>query len=263
MSPDKAATPSAKKIPPKAGKAPTVSPQPAQQYTIGTLRTEFYYDQYYFIAFMTLCLIMIAGGVVLWGIFEKTLQDIPNQGIIATQALKNSNGNTVVAVGDSVLKFPTTVDGKLVFPMPLSEPGFSTPALLEWAVEAVASSYSFNFINYEQIISNSAIYYTKAGYQNYRRSLIENNIANSVDRKKYILSAVPTSAPVITKEKPTPDGIYNWQLQFPIQMVYQNVREVQRSDWIVTLSIIRVPTTEAPDGLAIAAMIVREGKLNN
>ncbi len=262
MSPDKVQQ-SAKKSPPKSGNAPAVPPQPDRKYSIGTLRTEFYYDQYYFLAFMTLCLIMIAGGVVLWGIFEKTLQDVPNQGIIATQAIKKANGDTVVAVGDSILKFPTTPDGKLVFPMPLSEPGITTPALLEWAVEAVVNSYSFNFVNYEQVISNSAIYYTKAGYQNYRRSLIESNIANSVDRKKYILSAVPMSAPVVTKEKPTPDGVYNWQLQFPIQMNYQNVREAQRSDWIVTLSIVRVPTNEAPDGLAIAAMIIREGKLNN
>ncbi|MBS0289058.1 MAG: DotI/IcmL family type IV secretion protein [Proteobacteria bacterium] len=233
---------------------------PTHKHPVGTLRTEFFYDQYFLMVIMTLSFLTLIGACVLWAIFEYRLQNIPDLAIKSPTTLRDRNGNVVLSAGAPMLKFPTTFDGKLLYPTPLSEPFLSTPALLEWAVEAITNSYAFNFINYEAIINNASIYYTKAGYQNYRRTLIETNIANSVDRRKYVLSVTPTSAPIILKDKPTPDGIFSWQIQFPIQMTYQNVRETQKLDWIITMLILRVPLTESPSGVAIAALIVREGK---
>jgi hypothetical protein len=247
---------------PAPSKGVSKAPTSAQKEQIGVIRAQFYYDQYYFLAFMSFCLLMIAGACAMWGYYERTLQNVPNQGIPSKVALKDGAGNVAVEVGDPTLKFPTTPDGRLMYPTPLSEPSLSTSALLEWGVQAVVDSYSFNFINLEQIITKSSIFYTKAGYQNYRRTLIESNIANSVDRKRYVLSVIPTAAPNILKESRTPEGFYSWLIQFPIAMVYQNVRETQRSEWIVTMAIQRVPLSESPDGVAIAALIVREGKLN-
>ncbi len=258
------ATDSAKKVqkqPPQKGANKAVGGQAAQQ-QLAVIRTQFYYDQYYFLAFMAFCLVMIAGVCGLWGYYERQLQNVPNQGIPSAVELKDGAGNIVVNVGDPVLKFPTTPEGKLMYPTPLSEPFLSTAALLEWGVQAIVDSYSFNFINYEQIITNSSVFYTKAGYQNYRRSLIESNIVNAVDRKKFVISVVPTSAPNILKESRTPDGYYSWLIQFPIAMTYQNLRETQRSGWIVTMAIQRVPLSDSPDGVAVAALILREGKLS-
>lgn len=247
---------------PVKGAAKATAAKGVQSQELGSVRTQFYYDQYYFLAFLTLCLMVIAGACGMWAYYERTLQNVPNQGVPSKVVLKDGRGNVVVDVGDPVLKFPTTPDGKLVYPTPLSEPYLPQAALLEWGVQAVVDSYTFNFVNYEQVITNSSIYFTKAGYQNYRRTLIESNIANSVDRKKYVLSVVPSSAPNILKESLTPDGSYSWLLQFPISMTYQNVRETQRSDWIVTMAIQRVPLSESPSGVSIAALIVREGKLS-
>ncbi len=248
-----------KPAPKGASKAPAKG---AQNEQVGFVRAQFYYDQYYFLAFMSFCLLMIVGACGMWAYYERTLQNVPNQGIPSTVTLKDGAGNVAVNVGDPVLKFPTTPDGKLMYPTPLSEPFLATSALLEWGVQAIIDSYSFNFINLEQVITNSSIFYTKAGYQNYRRTLIETNIANSVDRRKYVLSVVPTAAPNILKESKTPEGFYSWLIQFPIVMLYQSVRETQRSEYIVTMAIQRVPLTDSPDGVAIAALIIREGRLN-
>ncbi len=253
------AQPVKKPAPTKAQVSPAA---PASKDAFGSIRIDFFYDQYYWVAFMTFCLLLIAIGMGLWAVFEHKLQNVPNQGVLSPVSLKSANGNIIVDAGDPVLKFPSTTDGKLMYPTPLTEPYLSPAALLEWAVEAVVKSYTFNFVNYEQVITNSSIFYTKAGYQNYRRTLIESNIANSVDRKKYVLSVTPTAAPNILKERPTPDGFYSWQIQFPILMTYQNVRETQKSEWIVTMAIQRVPLTDSPDGVAIAALIVREGRLS-
>ncbi|MBS0286295.1 MAG: DotI/IcmL/TraM family protein [Proteobacteria bacterium] len=236
----------------------TAGAQTQSKDALGTLRIDFYYDQYYLLAFVTFCLVAITGGMGFWGFYETTLQEVPDQAILAPNSFEV--GKVTVNANDPILIFPTTADGKLFYPTPLSDPFLSTPALLEWAVESVISAYTFNFVNYEQIITNSSVFFTKSGYQDYRRTLIESNIANSVDRNKYVLSIVPTNAPNILKEKPTPDGNYSWQIQFPIMMTFQNVRETQKSEWIITMAIERVPLTDSPNGVAIAALIIRQGK---
>jgi intracellular multiplication protein IcmL len=263
MSPDKAKK-SDKQAPPKQGvpkPKPTAAQLQAYKNSFGTLRTEFFFDQYYALAFVCLCLIIICGAIVVWALFERTLQNEPNQGILSTQELRDAQGNVVVHIGDPLLKFPTTADGKLTYPVPLSEPGISTPGILEWAVEAIEKSYNFNFTNYEDVISNASSFYTKLGYQNYRRNLIETALVNTVERRKSVLTVVPTSAPTILKEKPTPDGVYAWQIQFPMTMSIQNAKEVLKTDWVVTMLILRVPINESPKGVAIAALIVREGRM--
>lgn len=203
---------------------------------VAMLRADFYYDRYYPLLVICLCLLVMGAILTLGGLYERTITPVPDY-------------------------FPTTRDGKLVAPVPLSQAGVTTPALLEWAVEAITNSYTFNFIDYEKIITDASIYYTQAGYQNYRRALIESNIVGSVERKKYVITVVPTMAPNILKEKPTPEGIYSWLVQFPIMLTLQNVKEVVKKDMIVTMLIIRVPITESPNSLATAALIIREGKL--
>ncbi len=245
---------------PKSGAKQAPPSQPKE--SLGLLKIDFYYDQYYLLAFISFMLLVIASGCGLWAVYEKTLQNVPNQGIPSPIELKDSEGTVVVAVGDPTLKFPTTPDGKLVYPTPLSEPSMPIAALLEWGVRAVSDSYTFNFINFDQIITNSSIFYTKAGYQNYRRTLVETNIANNVDKKNYVLQVIPVSAPNILKESITPDGAYSWLIQFPIRVMYRNLRETQTLEFIVTMAIQRVPLSESPDGVAIAALIVRETKLS-
>jgi hypothetical protein len=235
--------------------------QAARQFTVSTLRNEFFYDHYYFLAFITLTLIMISVGFGLMAYYEHKLQGVPNQGFPSKQTLNDSRGNTIVHLGDPLLIFPTTLDGKLIYPTPLSEPGMSTPAILEWSVESIKTSFGFNFIDYEQIITNASILFTKIGYQNYRSILIGTNMVNNVERKKYVVSVVPTSAPTILKEKTSPDGTYAWQIQFPMQLTFQNLKETIKSDWVVTMLIVRAPLSEAPKGVAIAALILREGRL--
>lgn len=246
------------KAAPQGSKKPTGAQNQTKE-ALGSLRAEFYYDQYYILAFLTFCLVSIVAGMGFWIYYEKMLQNVPGQGIPATSSFEYGDGKQV-HVGDPLLVFPTTVDGKLFYPVPLSDPFLTQAALLEWAVESVVSAYTFNFVNYEQVITNSSIFFTKSGYQDYRRTIIESNIANSVDRNKYVLSVVPTNAPNILKEKPTTEGNYSWQLQFPITMSFQNVREVQKSEWIVTMAIERVPLNDSPNGVAIAALIIRQGK---
>lgn len=199
------------------------------------VRADFYSDRYLLLFLFTISFIAVVAALGYWVLQERRIQPTPEA-------------------------FASTVDGKLMQPTPLNVPGFSTPAIIEWAVTSIGTSFSFNFINYEKVITDATIYYTKLGFQDYRRILIDSGIVNLVQRRKYVVSVEPTSAPIILKESITPDNVYSWQLQFNIQVTYENVRETLKQDWIITMLVMRIPLTESPEGLGIAALIAREGR---
>jgi intracellular multiplication protein IcmL len=196
---------------------------------------DFYSDRHFLLLIFTFLFIGIAAALGYWAIQERRIQPMPEA-------------------------FASTVDGKLIQPTPLNVPGFSTPAIIEWAVSSISTSFTFNFINYEKVITDATVYYTKLGFQDYRRILIDSGIVNIVQRKKYVVSVTPTSAPIILKETLTPDNVYSWQMQFNIQVTYENARETLKQDWIITMLILRMPLSETPEGLGIAALIAREGR---
>lgn len=199
------------------------------------VRADFYNDRHLLLMLFTLLFLGIAAALGYWSLQERKIRPMPEA-------------------------FASTVDGKLIQPTPLNVPGFSTPAIIEWAVSSISSSFSFNFINYEKVITDATVYYTKLGFQDYRRILIDSGIVNIVQRKKYVVSVEPTSAPIILKETLTPDNVYSWQLQFNIQVTYENARETLKQDWIITMLVLRMPLSETPEGLGIAALIAREGR---
>lgn len=237
MSPDNTRIAAKKQLPKSSTPAKSAPTQSApQKRYLAMLRADFYYDRYYPLLIFCLILMTMVGILVLGGLEERRIQPTPEF-------------------------FPTTPDGKLVAPTPLSQPGMSTPALLEWAVESIITSYTFNFVDYEKVISDASIYYTQAGYQDYRKALIEANTVGAVQRKKYVLSAVPTYAPIILKEGASADGSWSWHVSFPLILTFQNIKEVIKKDMVVSMVIVRVPITESPNGIAISVLVAREGAL--
>jgi hypothetical protein len=213
---------------------------------IARIHTAFNYDHRLLLVFFALILMGITATLFLFSIMERSIYDIP---ITADMDIDN-----VKQI------FPTTADGKFWAPVPLTEPALTTPELLQWVVDAAADSYTLNFLNYEKVISKASAYYTKIGYQHYRRALVESGFLASVQKNKYVSSVVPISAPTVLKEKPAPDGTYSWQVQVPIRVTLNSGRGLDIQNITLTMAITRVSFSESPDGIAIAALIVRKDK---
>ncbi len=160
----------------------------------------------------------------------------------------------------SQVTFPTTDDGRYFAPAPLNEPGITQSRILQWSVEAVTSAYSFNFIDFKKSILQVRRYFTDAGYRQYLKALTDSNMVNTIITNKDVISATPTSAPIILKEAILSDGSYSWQIKLPILALYENSSKQVRQFLIVVMTIKRVPEEESEDGIAIDSILVREGK---
>lgn len=153
-------------------------------------------------------------------------------------------------VAPSPLYFPASAQGALIAQPPLSERGIGTPVLLNWVVEAMMASNTFNFVNYAAALDAASIYYTPDGYASYKSALDTAKIVDRVIKKKLILKATPTDAPQILLEKPLA-GRYMWKIKLPMKFSYQNVTTDIYDLMDVTLIVMRVPTTQSPNGVSI------------
>ena len=200
------------------------------------LRNNFYRDNYRRLMMVCLGLIAMVGALGYWGWYERTHQPLPKY-------------------------FATTYDGKLIALVPLNKANLTPNALTQWATEAAVASYTFNFVNFRKALQDVRIYFTKLGYQYFLKALKESNNLEAVQNKKYVVSAVPTGAPVILKQGVLNDGselgVYSWTVQLPMDINYRSATEQTKQSIVLTMLITRVSTLESPSGVGIASFVIR------
>jgi intracellular multiplication protein IcmL len=197
------------------------------------VRVNFYRDNYRSLMVFTLILTLTAIALVGWIFYQRTHKPIPKY-------------------------FVTMQNGELKQIKPLTQPNLTTRTLLNWVVEAGTTAFNFDFTNYQSSIKGLKGYFTPAGYKNYVASLQNSGTINQIISKNLAVSAVPTGVPVITREGPTPDGIYAWQVQLPLLVTYQSLSEVTKQNILLTMLVAEMPTIESPKGIGIASLKVTE-----
>lgn len=225
--------------PAAAAPAPTAKVKYTGALELVVLRNNFYRDNYRRLMLVCLGLILLTGALTYWGLYERTHKPLPQY-------------------------FATTYDGKLIPLIPLSEPGLSTNALLQWASEAAQACYTFNFVNFRKALQDIRIYFTKSGYQYFLKALKDSNNLDAVINKQMVVSATPTGAPVILKKGIYNDGstagVYTWTVEIPMELEYRSANDRFRQKIVLTMIITRVSTLESPQGVGIASFVVRENR---
>lgn len=146
--------------------------------------------------------------------------------------------------------FTATEQGGLISEVPLESTNMETNALLNWVTEGMMMANTFNFINYQTVLDNARVYFTKEGYDSYTNALTNAKIIDRVIQKKLVLHSVPSDAPQVLLEKPFA-GRYMWKVRAPMNFSYQSMTDDHGEAMDVTLIVMRVPTTESENGILI------------
>jgi hypothetical protein len=146
--------------------------------------------------------------------------------------------------------FKATEQGGLITEAPLETANMETNVLLNWVTEGMMLSNTFNFINYQNVLDNARVYFTKEGYDSYTNALTNIKIVDRVIQKKLVLHAVPSDAPQVLLEKPFA-GRYMWKIKMPMNFSYQSMTDSYFDAIDITLIVMRVPTTESENGILI------------
>lgn len=138
--------------------------------------------------------------------------------------------------------------------MPFEEPNQLADTLLRFASKAASSAYTFDFVNYEAEIAEARPYFTEAGWADFRAAT--SGVIQDVVKKQLFVTGVVSGTPVIANQGPLPGQDYVWRIQIPFLATFQSANTTTQSNFLVILSIVRVPTSENPQGIGIDQFIM-------
>ncbi len=153
--------------------------------------------------------------------------------------------------------FATQTNGSLIEIQPLTEPLVAQDTLLTWATRAAVSAYSFNFLDWQNDLNNVQQYFTATGFKNFVDALKASGNLDTVIAKRLVVQATVADVPRIINQGLI-QGRYAWKIQIPMLVKYISANEELRQPILVTILVARVPTTQYPQGIAIAQFVVQD-----
>jgi len=146
--------------------------------------------------------------------------------------------------------FATTVDGRLVPMVALSQPNLSNPALMSWVAQAATEVLTFGFHDYRRRLQESSRNFTRTGWESFTTALERSSILEMVQNNRQVVTAAPRAAPVLLWEG-LENGRYSWRIEIPLIVTYQSGSQRKTDSLRVTLTVVRVPKLESPNGVGI------------
>lgn len=160
---------------------------------------------------------------------------------------------------------PVTQSGELLPPVPLDQPNTDRGGVGAFALEAVRSVNTYDYINYRDQLAAAEGYFSTAGWNSFSVEYQKSATLNAVIARKMIVSVQPTGEVRFLNEGiVSSKGTYVWQVQVPIEIQFTahallpngNIDTGSRETGVVTLYISRVPTMKSPSGLAVQLYIM-------
>lgn len=146
-------------------------------------------------------------------------------------------------------------DQKQMHLVPSVDPNLLSTTLIKWANQAVVAAYTYDFSNYEDQLALARPYFTENGWLLYQNST--QNLINTIRKNQLIVNGVVSGPSVISNSGDLPDLGMTWRIQIPFLVTYQGAENVRNEFFIVTLTIVRVPTTQNPAGIGIDQFVMR------
>src|SRR5262249_51683417 len=135
------------------------------------------------------------------------------------------------------------------------EPNLLPDTILAWASKAATVSYTFDFVNASKQVAAARPFYTPDGWQDYLNSV--NSVINTIVQNQLFVNGVVSGTPVISNQGPLPGKGYVWRIQIPFLVTYQSANLVTKRDFLVVISVVRVPTNVNPQGIGIDQFVMR------
>lgn len=150
--------------------------------------------------------------------------------------------------------FATTADGRIMQLVPMDKPNMSTAALMSWVAQASSDVMTFGYHDYQRRLQQSARFFTKSGWESFTSALQKSRILDAVRAQQQVVSAVPSSAPVLVQQGVL-NGKFRWIIQLPISVTYKSAENSRTDKLKLNLVVERVPSLENPNGVGIQQWI--------
>lgn len=184
-----------------------------------------FYQQYYRSVLMAFCvLVVLLLGVMGVLLYQTTHRPLP-------------------------VFYAKLASGEAMPLLPFEAPNQLSDTILRFASKAATIAYTFDFVNYQEQLSLARPYFTQAGWNDFQSSI--GGLVSTIVKNQLFVSGVVVGTPVISNQGPLPGTDYAWRVQIPFLVTYQSANVTTRRNYMVVVSIIKVPTLENPQGIGI------------
>jgi intracellular multiplication protein IcmL len=135
------------------------------------------------------------------------------------------------------------------------EPNERANVILTWASKAATLSYNFGFANYSRKIKAMRPYFTPSGWESYQAGI--QGVVDRIVKNQLIVQGVVSGTPVISNQGELPGKGYTWRVQIPFLVTYLSSDQSQVNHYYVIMTIVKVPTYIAPEGIGIDTFEMR------
>lgn len=142
--------------------------------------------------------------------------------------------------------------------MPLisyGDPNLLSSTLIKWATKAAVTAYTYDFYNYPRQLEMARPYFTEGGWTSYSKSM--QSVIKTITTNKLFVNGVVSAPPVISNQGSLGGYERVWRIQIPFLVTYQGAENTQNANYMVTLMVVKVPTTENPAAIAIDQFVMR------
>ena len=158
---------------------------------------------------------------------------VGNQNKLQSQATINNNESLKVKKQLHCKCYPKKIA--------MTEPNQSDISVLVFANMAMLKAYSYDYKNHDKAFNSSSKFFTKKGWKAFLRALEKTKNMNEIIKRKLIVSAAATRAPIIL-QKGLRFGRFTWHVQIPLLVTYQAAMEYTQQYVMVTMIITRTST---------------------
>ncbi len=154
--------------------------------------------------------------------------------------------------------FAAADDGRIINIHPLSDPAVSNEFLLQWTSTAVQRTFALDYVHWREQLQSVSDFFTPDGWKWFINALQGTNNLKTLVQLQMVSGATITGAPQIL-EHAIIGGRYAWKISVPILITYSSTQKTFNIPATVTVVVVRMPITQAPDRIAINNFIVDTG----
>lgn len=150
---------------------------------------------------------------------------------------------------------PVDEDSRFVPLVPLNKPNANNGTIGEIALKTIKAVNTYDYKNYLDQLQQAEKYFTPSGWNDYIKQFQATQTMNTVKENRAIVSVEPLGNVSIVSQDVAANGVYAWKVEVPIKVSYtahkSGLSGNSNQIGIVTLYLIRVPTTVNPEGVSV------------
>ena len=144
--------------------------------------------------------------------------------------------------------------GKAPAPMRvLNSPSLSAEKIVNWSNRAVRDIFRFNFRDIDSRLESNSVYFTEGSWAEFRASMEKTEMVEKVKGERLFVSLTPMEDPQLI-DRVSVNGQEVLRVEVPVVITYIGGAKPVFQRRFIELFLLPVPSTDDPEGLAIAKL---------